>query len=95
MQSLGQINFEELDAALQSAPALSSGLFRKVLQGCTRLESLRQVGRVAALEELAKAGAWTDATLRLLELELPNWVVWRLIREGDDWLCTPTKRQSA
>jgi hypothetical protein len=84
MQSLEQIDFEELDAALQSAPALSTRLFRKVLQGCTRLESLRQLRRVATLEELADAGAWTDATLRLLELELPNWVVRRLIREGDD-----------
>jgi hypothetical protein len=92
MQSPGQIDFEELDAALQSAPALSTRLFRKVLQGCTRLESLRQLGRVAALDELAKAEAWTDATLRLLELELPNWVVRRLIREGDDWLCTLSRQ---
>jgi hypothetical protein len=92
MQSLGQIDFEELDAALQLAPALSGRLFRKVLQGCTRLESLRQLGRVAALDELVEAGAWTDATLRLLELELPNWVVRRLIREGDDWLCTLSRQ---
>lgn len=33
-----------------------------------------------------------DATLRLLELELPNWVVRRLIREGDDWLCTLSRQ---
>jgi hypothetical protein len=69
MQSVRQIDFDELDAALRSAPALSARLFRKVLQGCTRLETLRQLGRVAALEKLAEAGAWTDATLRLLELE--------------------------
>ena len=92
MQSLRQIDFDELDAALRSAPALSARLFRKVLQGCTRLESLRQLERVAALDELAEAGAWTDATLRLLELELPNWIVRRLIREGDDWLCTLSRQ---
>ena len=73
MHSVRHIDFDELDPALRSAPTFSARLFRKVLQGCTRLESLRQLGRVAALEKLAEAGAWTDATLRLLELELPNW----------------------
>ena len=34
----------------------------------------------------------TDATLRLLELELPNWVVRRLVREGDDWLCSLSRQ---
>ena len=92
MQSVRQIDFDELDAALRSAPALSARLFRKVLQGCTRLESLRQLARVAALDDLAEVGAWTDATLRLLELELPNWIVRRLIRESDDWLCTLSRQ---
>lgn len=32
MQSVRQIDFDELDAALRSAPALSARLFRKVLQ---------------------------------------------------------------
>ena len=57
MQSVRQIDFDELDAALRSAPALSARLFRKVLQGCARLEFLRQLERVAALEKLAEAGA--------------------------------------
>ena len=94
MQSVGQIDFDELDAALRSAPAPSTGLFRKVLQGCTRLESLRQLGRVKTLDELAEAGAWTDASLRLLELELPNWTVRRIVRDGDEWLCTLSRQPS-
>lgn len=51
MQNVRQMDFDELDAALQSAPALSTSLFRKVVQGCTRLESLRQSGRATALDE--------------------------------------------
>lgn len=92
MQSLRQIDFDELDAALQSAPALSACLFRKVAQGCTRLESLRQSGRATALDELAEAGAWTDAALHLLALELPHWTIRRLFHEGDDWLCTLSRQ---
>jgi hypothetical protein len=86
MQSVRQVDFDELDAALQSATALSTSLFRKVVQGCTRLESLRRSGKAAALNELAEAGAWTDAALHLLELELPHWTIRRLSHEGDDWL---------
>jgi hypothetical protein len=92
MQSVRQIDFDELDAALQSAPALSTCLFRKVVQRCTRLESLRQSGRAMALDELAAVGAWTDAALHLLELELPHWTIRRLFHEGDDWLCTLSRQ---
>jgi hypothetical protein len=92
MQSLRQVDFDELDAALQSATALSTWFFRKVVQGCTRLESLRRSGKAVALDQLAEAGAWTDAALHLLELELPHWTIRRLCHEGDDWLCTLSRQ---
>jgi hypothetical protein len=92
MQSLMQVDFDELDAALQSATALSTSLFRRVVQGCARLESLRRSGRAAALDELAEAGAWTDAALHLLELELPHWTIRRLSHEGGEWLCTLSRQ---
>jgi hypothetical protein len=92
MQSVRQVDFDELDAVLQSASALSTSLFRKVLEGCIRFESLRQAGKARLLDELAEAGAWTDAALRLLDLELPNWSIRRLVREGDDWLCTLSRQ---
>jgi hypothetical protein len=92
MQSVRQIDFDELDAALQSAPAPSTRLFRMVVQGCTRLEALRQSGRATALEEFAEAGAWTDAALDLLKLELPQWTIRRLFHEGDEWLCTLSRQ---
>ena len=44
MQSVRQIDFDELDAALRSAPTLSARLFRKVLRGCARLEIPSPVG---------------------------------------------------
>lgn len=36
---------------------------------------------------VAKAGAWTDAALALLELELPRWQMRRLEQDGDEWHC--------
>jgi hypothetical protein len=90
MQTVGRISLNEL--ALRSAPALSASLFHKVLQGCTRCESLRQLGKAAVLDELAEAGAWIDASVQLVALELPAWTIRRLIREGDDWICTLSRR---
>jgi hypothetical protein len=92
MQSGRQLDFDELDAALQSAWALSPSLFRRVIRGCERLEPFGQSGRATALNELAEARAWTDATLHLLALELPQWTIRRLVREGDDWLCTLSRQ---
>jgi hypothetical protein len=88
MQSGRQIDFDELDVALQSARTLSPSLFRKVMRGCERLDAFRQSGRATTLDELTEAGAWTDATLHLLALELPQWTIRRLFHEGEDWLCT-------
>jgi hypothetical protein len=92
MQSGRQLNFDELDATLQSARALSQSLFRKVMRGGERLEPFGPSGRATALDEFAEAGAWTDATLHLLALELPQWTIRRLVREGDDWLCTLSRQ---
>jgi hypothetical protein len=92
MQSVGQTDFDELDVALRSASALSARLFRKVLQRCTRFESLRQLGKATVVDELAEVDAWIDATVQLVELELPAWTIRRLVREGDDWLCTLSRR---
>jgi hypothetical protein len=44
MQSVRQIDFDELDAALQSTPALSMCLFRKVVQGMHKARIPSPVG---------------------------------------------------
>ena len=44
--------------------------------------------RTARLERVAQAGAWTEAALALIELELPRWHLRRLEQDGDEWYCT-------
>jgi hypothetical protein len=41
---------------------------------------------------LIKSSAFADATLTLLELELPQWMLRRLIREDDEWHCSISKQ---
>jgi hypothetical protein len=40
------------------------------------------------LERFAKSGAWIDAVLALIELELPAWKICRLLYEDSQWTCS-------
>jgi hypothetical protein len=60
------------------------------------LESLRAAAsdRTVRLDQLMKAGAWTDAALALMKLELPGWQLLRLVQDDGEWFC-PLSRQLA
>jgi hypothetical protein len=45
------------------------------------------------LSDSLAAGACTEAALALLELEMPNWKIRRLINEGGgEWLCSLSRQ---
>jgi hypothetical protein len=53
--------------------------------------------RASAVERLARlvlAEAWTDATLYLIEFELPLWRIRRLVRDGGEWMCSLSRHPS-
>jgi hypothetical protein len=87
-------NLDLLDRELHSAPAVTALLFRKVTEsaGCARLRSLRQLGKTITLDYMIEAGAWTDAAITLIGLELPNWSVRRLVCEDGEWLCSLSRQ---
>ena len=73
---LQSFDLDLLDRELYLAPAVTALLFRKVTESgaCTRLPSLRQMGKTITLDRLIEAGAWTDAAhhpdrVRAAELE--------------------------
>jgi hypothetical protein len=82
------LDLDLLDRELYLAPAVTALLFRKVTESgaCTRLPSLRQMGKT--LDRLIEAGAWTDAAITLIGFELPSWSVRRLACEDGEWLCS-------
>jgi hypothetical protein len=81
-----------LEQRLRAAKALTPDLISAVIsQKCTRLPALN--ARVKAkVTHLVDVGAWTDAALTLLELELPQWKVRRLVWEDGVWLCSLSKQ---
>ncbi len=46
----------------------------------------------ARVDRLIETSAWTDATLTLVELELPQWKLRRLVYEDGEWLCSLSKQ---
>ena len=69
------------------SPATAS-MFAAIAGGSRAYPPIGSVPRHARLARATEAGAWTDAALALLELELPRWHVRRLEQDGDEWYCT-------
>jgi hypothetical protein len=84
---------ERVDEALQLARAPTADLFSKVIQNaCLRLPTLKKSGLAGRLERLIRAGAWSDAALALVELEMPAWTVRRLAQESGEWICSLSRQ---
>jgi len=78
----------ELDDRLGRAPAVTIGLLSDVIRSiCPRFSQLRRTARAARTEQLIEQGAWTDAALALLALELPQWQLRRLVYDDGEWHC--------
>lgn len=74
---------------LQVASALSHELVSRVIaDACTRLPGMVKSEKTVRLDRLIEAGAWSEAALALIELELPEWKLRRLVCEDGQWLCS-------
>jgi len=84
-----QDHLERLANRLRVAPALTSDLITDVVaNACTRIPVLSKAGKTVRINQLIAAGAWSDAALALIELELPAWKLRRLLYEDSEWLCS-------
>ena len=82
---------DRLHDALAVTPSLIADIIH---QACRRFPSQRQVGKTERLQQLIKMGAWTDAALALIELELPQWRVRRLAYDDSEWYCSLSRDAS-
>jgi|SRR5580704_6709031 hypothetical protein len=85
--------YDRLDEELRFALQPTADLFAKILGGaCSRIAVFSKSQGVSRIDCLIEAGAWTDAALALIELELPAWKVRRLICDGGEWICSLSRR---
>ena len=76
----------ELDDRLHDAPAVTAGLLSEVIGKPSRRLPFR-------IKRLIESGAWIDAALALLELELPQWQLRRLAYDEGEWHCALSRQR--
>jgi hypothetical protein len=82
----------DLEKRLHGAEAMTAELIADAMaSGCVRLAALPEACR-AKLKWLIEAGAWNDAVMALIELELPQWKLRRLVRDEDEWFCSLSRQ---
>jgi hypothetical protein len=81
-----------LEMQLRRAEAITPELMSEVIaEACLRFAALGAAAK-ARVNRLVEFGAWTDAALALIELELPQWKLRRLVYEDGEWLCSLSKQ---
>ena len=81
-----------LEGQLRCADAITPELISAVItEACTRFVVLPS-GVKARVDRLIEFGASAEATLALVELELPQWKLRRLVYEDGEWLCSLSKQ---
>jgi hypothetical protein len=75
-----------LDDRLHDAPAVTADLLSEVIGKPSRRFPAR-------IQRLIESGAWTDAALALLELELPQWQLRRLAYDEGEWHCALSRQR--
>src|SRR6267143_2824688 len=84
----------ELDDRLRDAHAVTSELIAEVIgETCRRFPSVGQTEKTAKIERLIGSGAWTDAALALIDLELPQWQVRRIAYDEGEWYCALSRER--
>lgn len=84
----------DLADRLHDAHAVTAELLSDVIsEACWRFPPVRRTDKTAQIERLIQSAAWTDATLALIELELPQWQIRRIVYDGGEWHCALSRQR--
>jgi hypothetical protein len=84
----------ELSDRLRDAHSATAEFISEIVgETCRRFPSMGQTGKTARIEQLIETGAWTDAALALIDLELPQWQVRRIAYDEGEWYCALSRER--
>jgi hypothetical protein len=84
----------DLNDRLRDASVLTDDLLSEIIgKMCRRFPSASQTEKSARLERLIESGAWTDAALALIDLELPQWQIRRIAYDDGEWYCALSRER--
>lgn len=85
----GDHGFRSAEDQRIQIPTLTAGVFGDALAtSCHYLRATQHAEQASQLNRLVEAGAWTDAALAMIAIELPQWQLRRLAYDGGEWHCT-------
>ncbi|MDH2344740.1 hypothetical protein [Bradyrhizobium sp. SSUT77] len=83
-----------LSERLRNAHAMTRPLMLEIIDhACRRFTSPGQSECSTRVMRLVDAGAWTDAALALMALELPLWQVRRIAYDEGEWHCALSRER--
>jgi hypothetical protein len=84
----------ELVDRLRNASEANATLMMEIIGTvCRRFPSAGRSEKAARIEQLIRSGAWTDAALSLIDLELPLWQVRRIAYDEGEWYCALSRER--
>ena len=87
-------NPAELGDRLHNAYAVTAEFLSDIIsQTCRRFPCTGQSAKTARIERLIESGAWTDAALALIDLELPQWQLRRIAYDEGEWHCALSRER--
>lgn len=95
MQDRGHASgLDGLAERIHTAQAAEPGLMAQIIaDACPRLALLPKT-RTNRMARLVEGSAWIDVALTLIEVELPNWRLRRLIYDDGNWLCSLSQNRA-
>jgi hypothetical protein len=92
LRSTREERFARLEQRLRRARVITAELISDVIaQACLRFAAHGAAAK-AAVNRLIESGAWTDAALALVELELPQWKLRRIVHDNGEWYCSLSRQ---
>jgi len=84
----------ELGDRIRDAYVVTAEFLSDILhQTSRRFPSESRSSKAARVERLIQSGAWTDAALALIDLELPQWQIRRIAYDEGEWHCALSRQR--
>jgi hypothetical protein len=95
MQNLfHHVDLDELTDRLHDATEPNAALVTEIMSAaCRRFPSIGQRAKTTRIEQLVQCGAWIDVALGLIDLELPQWKVRRIVYDEGEWHCALSRQR--
>ena len=61
---------------------------KAISRGCPAFPPVGSAAKVRQIENLLEAGAWTEAAIALVRLQLPDWTLRRIELDDGEWFCS-------